>query len=400
MRVKRAENRQIQESQRKLDNEEMAEEEEEEEEMTDEEDESDDELDKWNEDDERKQEEGDSEVDGEDEEDKKAKNDFLDDETDESDNDDDFDNGRDDIDSGSEGDVSDDGENDNTADENSVLSDGEFSVLKSHHSIKKKPKQTKESTIHPKEETMDLFGFGDSRSRGPENDGSLENNSNSEKGTGESVESLCLRLDSLEDGDDTNFHFPSSPVLSKMKAKNKNVANISEASQESSQSSFGGGLGSEFGGNVNSLEASSDSNVIPPGQRDNRVLGMDEDRSPGKKTPEIFLSFSRVRHLMSMGNYGDALSVKKSGKLSQLTLPVEDSQDLFDHESDRNVEDNNSQLLKTGSEPMSSDFNFSLDEDTQFTQILNTQGLVLPSLEVLWFFLFSDSFRCTGVHSE
>lgn len=49
---------------------------------------------------------------------------------------------------------------------------------------------------------------------------------------------------------------------------------------------------------------------------------------------------------------------------------------------------------------MSSDFNFSLDEDTQFTQILNTQGLVLPSLEVLWFCLFSDSFRCTGVHSE
>ena len=274
-------------------------------------DESDDELDKWNEDDERKQEEGDSEVDGEDEEDKKAKNDFLDDEADESDNDDDFVNGRDDIDSGSEGDVSDDGENDNTADENSVLSDSEFSVLKSHHSMKKKPKQTEESTIHPKEETMDLFGFGDSRSRGPENGGSLENNSNSEKGTGESVESLCLRLDSLEDGDDTNFHFPSSPLLSKMKAKSKNVANISEASQESSQSSFGGGLGSEFGGNANSLEASSDSNVIPPGQGDNRVLGMDEDRSPGKKTPEIFSSFSRVRHLMGMGNYGDALSVKK-----------------------------------------------------------------------------------------
>lgn len=37
MRVKRAENRQIQESQRKLDNEEMSEEEEEEEELTDEE---------------------------------------------------------------------------------------------------------------------------------------------------------------------------------------------------------------------------------------------------------------------------------------------------------------------------------------------------------------------------
>lgn len=47
---------------------------------------------------------------------------------------------------------------------------------------------------------------------------------------------------------------------------------------------------------------------------------------------------------------------------------------------------------------MSSDFNFSLDEDTQFTQILNTQGLVLPSLEVLWFcpfFLLFQVYRCT-----
>ena len=36
---------------------------------------------------------------------------------------------------------------------------------------------------------------------------------------------------------------------------------------------------------------------------------------------------------------------------------------------------------------MSSDFNFSLDEDTQFTQILNTQGLVLPSFLGFAFFL-------------
>ncbi|XP_022798593.1 claspin-like isoform X2 [Stylophora pistillata] len=376
MRVKRAENRKIQESQRKLDNEEMSEEEEEEEEMTDEEDDSDYELDKWNEDDEQKQEEGGSEVDGEDGEDKevKDKNDFLDDEADESDHDD-FGDGRDDVDSGSEGDVSDDGENDNSADENSAFSDDEFSIT-SLHSLKKKQKQSliKESIVHSKEETMDLFC--DSRSRGLENDGSLEKNSNNEKGTGESVESLCLRLDSLEDGDDTNFNFPSSPVSSKMKAKMKNVANISEASQESSQSSFGVGLGSEFGENANSLEASSDSSVIPPGEGDSRALG---DRSSGKKTPEIFSSFSRVRNLIGIGNYGDTLYEKKSGKLSQLTLPIEDSQDLFDHGNDRNVEDNNSQQLKTGSEPMSSDFHFSLDEDTQFTQILNTQGFLNSS---------------------
>lgn len=75
---------------------------------------------------------------------------------------------------------------------------------------------------------MDFFGFGDSRFRGSENGGFLENNSNSEKGIGESVESFCLRLDSLEDGDDINFYFFSSLVLFKMKVKSKNVVNIFE----------------------------------------------------------------------------------------------------------------------------------------------------------------------------
>lgn len=158
---------------------------------------------------------------------------------------------------------------------------------------------------------MDFFGFGDSRFRGLENDGFLENNSNSEKSIGESVESFCLRLDSLEDGDDINFYFFSSLVLFKMKVKSKNVVNIFEVLQEFSQLSFGGGLGLEFGGNANSFEVSSDSNVIFLGQGDNRVFGMDEDRSLGKKIFEIFLFFFRVRYFMGMGNYGDVLFVKK-----------------------------------------------------------------------------------------
>lgn len=275
-------------------------------------DDSDYELDKWNEDDERKQEEGDSELEGDDkEEDKRAKdkNDFIDDEADESDNDDNFDNGRFDVDSGSEGDVSDGGENDDSADENSVFSDDELSASKSHLKLKRKLKKSKESAPNLREETMDLFC--DSRSKGLENDEPLQKNSNTEKDSGESVESLCLRLDSLEDGDDTNFNFPSSPVSSKLKAKLKNMANISEASQESSHSSIVGGLGSEFGESANSLEASSDSSIIPPGQGDNNAQGINEDRRSGKKTPEIFSSFSRVRNLIGMASDGDTQSVKK-----------------------------------------------------------------------------------------
>lgn len=74
----------------------------------------------------------------------------------------------------------------------------------------------------------------------------------------------------------------------------------------------------------------------------------------------------------------DAQSIKKPGKLSQLTLPIEDSQDLFDDESARNIEEN---FRQDGSrtEASSKDFQFSLDEDTQFTQILNTQGFINSS---------------------
>jgi len=72
-------------------------------------------------------------------------------------------------------------------------------------------------------------------------------------------------------------------------------------------------------------------------------------------------------------------STKKPGKLSQLTLPIEDSQDLFDDASDRNTEDNDSKQDGNRTEAASSGFHFSLDEDTQFTQILNTQGFINSS---------------------
>lgn len=272
-------------------------------------DDSDYELDKWNEVDDTKQLEGDSE------EETKDKNAFVDDEADESDNGDDVDNGRYDVDSGSEGDISDGGESDNSADENSVFSDDGLSASTSNCKSRKKQKKSKQSTVNPEEQTMDLFC--DSRSKGAESDEPLLQNSNTEKDSGESMASLCLRLDSLEDGDDTNFNFPSLPVATKLINKtktsskpDKNLTNISEVSQESSQSSFGGGLGSEFGESANSLEASSDSSRIPPGQGDNNAQGND-DRSSGKKTPEPFSSFSRLRNLIGMTSDGDSHSFRK-----------------------------------------------------------------------------------------
>ncbi|XP_078349203.1 uncharacterized protein LOC144634183 isoform X2 [Oculina patagonica] len=373
MKVKRAEVRKIQESQRKLDNEEMSEEEEED--MTDEEDDSDYELDKWNEVDERKQEEGESDLE---EEEPKDKNAFIEEEADESDNGDD-DNGRYDIDSGSEGDISDGGESDNSDDGNSVFSDDGLAATTSNRKLKKKQKKSRQTAVNLEEKTMDLFA--DSRSKGGVTDEPLLKDSNAEKDSGESMASLCLRLDSVEDGDDTNFNFPSLPAT-KLKTKlkgEKNLTNISEVSQESSQSSFGTGFASEFGESANSLEASSDSSRIPPGQGDNNNAQGNEDRSDGKKTPEMFSSFSRLRNLIGMTSDGDTQSAKKPGKLSQLTLPIEDSQDLFDHETDRNVDENNSEQDRSRPEAMSNDFHFSLDEDTQFTQILNTQGFLNSS---------------------
>lgn len=299
-------------------------------------DDSDYELDKWNADDERKQEEGESDLEKEEAKDKNA---FIEDEADESDNGDD-DNGRYDVDSGSEGDISDGGESDNSADGDSVFSDDGLTATTSNRKSKRKQKKSKQTAVNLEETTMDLFV--DSRSKeGVTDDEPLPMNSNSEKDSGESVASLCLRLDSVEDGDDTNFNFPSLPVSTKLKTKmsskgERNLTNISEVSQESSQSSFGAGLGSEFGESANSLDASSDSSRIPPGQGDNNAQGNEdrsldassdssripprqgdnnaqviEDRSSGKKTPEIFSSFSKLRNLIGMTSDGDTQSIRK-----------------------------------------------------------------------------------------
>ena len=275
-------------------------------------DDSDYELDKWNEDDEQKQEEGESDLE---EQGVKEKNAFIEDEADESDNGDD-ENNRYDVDSGSEGDISDGGESDNSADENLVFSHHELSGRSSWEKSKKKQKKHIkyiQSMANPEEGTMDLFC--DSRSsKGEVTDEPLLNN-NTDKDSGESMTSLCLRLDSVEDGDDTIFNFPSLPMSTKLKTKisskrEKNLTDISEISQESSQSSFGGGLGSEFGESANSLEASSDSSRIPPGQGENNDQE-NEDGGFGKREPKTFSSFSRLRNLFGMTSDGDAQSTRK-----------------------------------------------------------------------------------------
>ena len=269
-------------------------------------DDSDYELDKWNEDDEKKQEEGDSDLE---EEETKEKSAFIEDEADESDNGED-DDGRYDVDSGSEGDISDGGDSDNSADENSVFSDDDLSATTSNHKSKKKRKKLKQSVVNLEEKTMDLFC--DSRSKGGVLDEVSLKNSNTEKDSAESVASLCLRLDSLEEGDDTNFNFPSLPVSTKLNTRvnskgEKHLTNVSDISQESS---FGEGLRSEFSECTNSLEASSDSSRIDPGQGANKTQE-NEDRSSDKKTPETFSSFARLRNLIGITNGGDTQSIKK-----------------------------------------------------------------------------------------
>ena len=166
---------------------------------------------------------------------------------------------------------------------------------------------------------MDLYGDSRSRddSKGESND-SLPTNGNAVKDSGESAASLCLRLDSVEDGDESNFNFPSLPASLKLKTKvgskvDNLLMNITEVSQESSQSSFGGLLSSELGESTNSLGASSDSSRIPPGQGENNAQGNDE-LPFSKKTPELFSSFSRLRNLIGMSNDGDAHPAKKVGK--------------------------------------------------------------------------------------
>lgn len=280
-------------------------------------DDSDYELDKWNEDDERKQEEGESDLDDK----TKEKNAFVEDEAEESDNNDDDNDGYD-IDSGSEGDISDESESD-ISDEKSVFSDDGLSKPTAKLKSKKKHKESKKLTLNIEDETMDLFCDSRSRcdSKGDSND-SVPKNSKTEKDSGESVVSLSLCLDSVEDGEESNFNFPSLPVSSKLKTKVsskvvQSLMNISEVLQESSQSSFGDALGSEFGESANSLEASSDSSRIPPGQGENNAQGNEEVHS-GKKTPELFSSFSKLRNLIGITTDGDAQSTKKVCKYSCL----------------------------------------------------------------------------------
>ena len=271
---------------------------------------SDYELDQWNQDDERKQQEGESDLD----EEPKEKNAFVEDEAEESDNNDD--NNGYDIDSGSEGDISDGGESD-ISDEKSVFSDDGLSKRAAKLKSKKKHNESKKLTLNIEDATMDLFC--DSRSRcdtkGDSND-SVPKNNKTEKDSEESAASLSLRLDSVEDGDESNFSFPSLPASSKRKTNVsskvvKSLMNISEVSQESSQSSFGDALGSEFGEiSANSLEASSDSSRIPPGQGESNAQGNEEKHS-GKKTPELFSSFSKLRNLIGITTNGDAQSTKK-----------------------------------------------------------------------------------------
>ncbi|XP_068730947.1 claspin-like [Montipora capricornis] len=378
MRVRRAENRKVQESQLKLDNEEISEEEEEEEEeTTDEEDDSDFEVEKWNEDDKKKQEEGDSDLD----EERKEKNVFIDDEADESN---DSDNEMDgyNVDSGSEGDISEGDESDGQSDDdNSVFSDKGLPKSSRKVKAKKKFKVSKRSNLDIEEKTMDLFC--DSRSQS--NDKSSSNDcfpkdSKMESDNNElSASKLCLRLDSVEDGDESNFSFPNLPLSSKLKTKNsskedKALISISEVSQDSSQSSVGGALGSEFRESANSLDASSDSSKIPAGQGE----GNDQDNQEvdsSNKTPELFSSFSKLRNLIGVSRSQYTQSPIKPGKLSQLTLPVEDSQDLFEDTEDNNFKQNENRTSAVSP----NDFHFSLDEDTQFTQILNTQGFINSS---------------------
>lgn len=197
-----------------------------------------------------------------------------------------------------------------------MLSDDDLPKPSAEIRSKKKHIKSKHSTLNIEEKTMDLFcdNHSHSETKGDSND-SLPENSTTKKDTGDSATSLCLRLDSVEDGDESVFSFPSVPVSSKLKNMvssnvDRSLMNIYEGSQESSQSSLGGVMSSEFGESTNSLGASSDSSKIPPGQGENSALGNEETNS-GKKTPELFSSFSKLRSLIGMATGEDAQSIKK-----------------------------------------------------------------------------------------
>ena len=119
--------------------------------------------------------------------------------------------------------------------------------------------------------------------------------------------SLSLRLDSLEDTEDTAFNFlPSAGpenLTSKYKGKakatlglDKPAVTVSDLSQESSQSMFDRRVSSEFSESCNSLEASNESSRIPPGQGEGS--GKVVHASSGRNTPELFTPFSRLRNLL------------------------------------------------------------------------------------------------------
>ena len=256
-------------------------------------DDSDFELRKWNEDDDKKQEKGSSDLD----DGKQEENAFLDIEAEESDAGDN-DNDEWDIDSGSDGDISDDGEGDAG---NSVSGDSS----KSKHKVKKKLKELKLSKMDCEEKTMDLFG--DSRSHSDaktDSNDTFQKNGKGEFDSEEPASRLRLRLDSLEDDDELHFSFPSSPLSSRNKTKNsfggqKAMTDISEVSQGSS---VGCAAGSEFGESVNSLDTSSDSS---------RIQAAQEKGSASKKTPELFSSFSKLRNLIGMPANQDTPSLRK-----------------------------------------------------------------------------------------
>ena len=178
--------------------------------------------------------------------------------------------------------------------------------------------KSKQATVNCMEEqTLDLFNDSSAQYATKEMD-RLRTISNRSEGdeSGGSFGSLHLRLDSMEDDEDTAFTFPRSPVNSKVGSRgNKSkvstsFTNFSELSQQSSQSStcMQRLVSSELGESANSLEASSDSSRIPPGQGDG--VGTNGEMCSGRDTPEIF-SFARLRHLISPPSEGTEQATKK-----------------------------------------------------------------------------------------
>ncbi|XP_032225776.1 claspin isoform X2 [Nematostella vectensis] len=336
MKQQRAKLRQIHESQRKLDDEEMSEEEEEED-IT--ESDSDGELDKWNEIDERRQEEGINFNDDV----KTSKSEFVDDEAeDDADDDDDYDYLVDHA-SGSDGDVSDEGNCDGE--------DARGSHKMSKNKIKKLKKSfksisnTKLVIQNNDEQTIDLFNDSSSSSKLFNMEGARSSKHHSEESEG-----LCLRLDSIEDEEE------EEEELTKLK-EFKTPAPVS--STETSQSSLA---------ITSDADGSNESSRIQAAQGGGHMMRESDTTS---ELSSLFPHFAdRVSD--SSRTHG---TLKTPGKLSQLTLPIEDSQDLFE----KNDEKQPTSATGASQSDGANDFHFSLDEDTQFTQMLDTQGFLYSS---------------------